>query len=298
MSRRIAPNILIVLASCGRVGFDPTGDGGSGAEGGGPDAYVCDRALPFGAPVPIAELNTVGGVGEGTLRLLPDELTGYFWRRDTTDTMTLAQIFYASRLALDAPWTAQPVTGLDDGRGSLDPTLVSDGSLLVFRKTTPDDLYLAVPIDATSFQPPVEIGSLNSLSADTEPFLQASGSELIFNSLRSGGGDLYRATRSGKTFSAPTLIAEVSTTADEGDPVLSADGLELYFRSNRVGNEYDIYRATRASQTDTFGAAEVVPNVNTASEDGPSSLSLDGCRLYLTSKITGDFDLYVATRGL
>lgn len=294
MFLRIAPNVLIVLASCGRVGFDPTADATS--DGGTSDAYICNRARPFGAPVPITELNTVGGIGEGTFRTTPDELAGYFWRRDTSATVT--QIFYASRTALEAAWTAQPVTGLEDGRNSLDPSLAPDGSLLVFRKNSPDDLYLAARIDPTTFAAPVEITALNSASADIEPFLQPSGDEMIFNSLRSGGGDLYRTTRSGTTFSAPMLIAEVSTTADEGDPVLSADGLELYFRSNRVGNEYDIYRATRASQSDTFGAAEVVPSVNTAAEDGPSSLSLDGCRLYLTSNITGDYDLYVATRGL
>ncbi len=290
--------MLILLASCGRVGFEPVPidapmvDSASSA-----DAYVCNRALPFGVPVPISELDTPQ-IGEGTFRTTPDELGGYFWSY-RGGPGGQAKIYYASRPDLATPWTVQVTTGLDDGRNDIDPTLASDGSVLVFRKNAPDDLYVATPIDATTFETPMPIASLNTLSTETEPFLQPNGNELIFNSMRTGGGDLYRSTRTGTMFSAPTLISELSTPADEGDPVLSADGLTLYFRRNDTSTDYDIFVATRTATGQPFGVAQLVENVNTVGPaEGPSAVSEDGCRLYLTSDRSGDYDIYVATRGL
>lgn len=296
--RRRTANVLILLASCGRVRFEPAPIDASDVDGSsGADAYVCDPALPFGAPVPIREIN-MPQVGEGTFRTTPDELGGYFWSY-RGGAGSQAKIYYASRPDLATPWTVQTTTGLEDGRNDLDPTLASDGSVFVFRKNSPDDLYVATPIDATTFQTPMPIASINTLSTETEPFLQPNGNELIFNSMRTGGGDLYRSTRTGTSFSAPTVISGLSTLADEGDPVLGADGLTLYFRRNDGATDYDIFVATRTSTAQPFGVGQLVENVNAVGPaEGPSAVSEDGCRLYLTSDRSGDYDIYVATRGL
>jgi hypothetical protein len=266
----------------------------------GPDAYVCDRSLPFGAPVPIAELNTADR-GDGTFRTTLDELHGYFWSyRETTTTES--RIFYASRPDFETPWTVESTSGFDDGRNTVDPTLASDETIMVVRKNSPDDLYYAPVIDRRTFGTPVAIGSINTLATETQPFLQPEGNELIFNSSRSGGGDLYRSIRTGTTFSTPSLITELATLEDEGDPVLGADGLTLYFRRNVDGAaDYDIFVATRSSTALPFGAAVLVENINAVgAAEGPSALSSDGCRLYMTSDrvAVGDYDIYVATRGL
>lgn len=55
--------------------------------------------------------------------------------------------------------------------------------------------------------------------------------------------------------------------------------------------------ATRATPGGTFGPATLVPNVNTSADDGPSWISPDGCRLYISGNVRGNNDIYVATRG-
>lgn len=296
MVRAVA--VVVLLAGCGRWNFDATrdrGDSGTTDTGDAP-GKECTPGAPFGTPVPISELN--GSTPDGTLRLLPDELSGYFWSRRTG----IARIYYASRPAFDQPFTVSPVTGLTTADHDLDPTLTTDGSLLVFRHNIPgDELWTAKRVDAVTFASPLVMSNLNLPSVEAQPYLQESGTALVFSSDRNGGNfDLWVSTRMGTTFGTPVRMLELNSGGSaEGDPVLSSDGLTIYFRSDRPGGpgQFDIYVATRAMATMTFGTPVLVPNVNSAADDGPSYLSSDGCRLYLSSDRNGDNDIFVATRG-
>src|SRR5688572_2194845 len=124
-----AAALLVTLLGCGRLEFDPRF--GSDPDGGldstvqppapDADAGACDPTAPFGAPVPIAELNS--NEAEGTLRLMPDELSGYFWRGSPPNQ----NILLATRPDLATPFTIAPVQGLETGTSELDPTISSDG---------------------------------------------------------------------------------------------------------------------------------------------------------------------------
>jgi hypothetical protein len=101
-------------------------------------------------------------------------------------------------------------------------------------------------------------------------------------------------------FGAPTSIAGINTTAIEGQGHLSSDRLTLYFVSDRAGGPgaEDLYVATRASETATFGTPMVIANVNSASfEEGPV-ISADGLLLYFSSARGNGttHELFVATR--
>jgi Tol biopolymer transport system component len=190
------------------------------------------------------------------------------------------------------------VQGLNVAGNLLDPTTSPDGSLLVFRHNMPgDDLYEASRVTPATFASPVAITNLNSAST-VQPLLPLEGNEMVFSSSRTGGGDLYRTIRTGTTFSTPTQVTELSTANDEHDPVLAPDGLTLYFRSGRPASPggYNIYVATRPTMSDPFGAAQLVPNVNSDADDGQSWISPDGCRLYISSARAGTNDIYVAMR--
>nr|MBA3456954.1 PD40 domain-containing protein [Deltaproteobacteria bacterium] len=237
-------------------------------------------------------------VRDGTLRLAADELTGYFW---SYRLGARGQIFYASRPDWFTPFSVTPVIGLNGTGNDLDPTLSSDGTLLVFRHNTPgDDLWMATRVSNTEFTSPMAILNLNSAESDAQPSFRPGGEELLFQSYRSGSGDLYRTTRvAATTFAAPTLITELVSTFDDGDPVLSTDGLTLYFRSSRPTTlaAQNIYVATRPTLGSPFDPPVLVPNVNSGGDDGPATVSPDGCRLYLSSDRAGTNDIYVARRG-
>ena len=294
--------LVSFLLGCGRVAFDPTSDATTGELARdavpSPDGsqIACDPTAPFGAPVAIAELNTPNQ-RDGTLRLLPDELSGYFWSYRNGGQ---ADVFYAQRAELQSPFTVSAVTGVNTSTNEIDPAISADGTLLLYRTNSPgDDLWMATATSPTTFTGATPIVALNSTSSDAQPYFQPGGNEVIFTSSRGGNGDLYRTIRTGTMFSPPARIAELATTFEEGDPVLSADGKTIYFRSTRPAPllDYNIYVATRASTADPFGAATLVPNVSSDREDGPSALSADGCRLYLSSDRAGTNDIYVATRG-
>jgi hypothetical protein len=293
----------VVFTGCGRFFFEPreSNPDASPTPDAAPTPDACDPTAPFGSPQPLAELNDPT-VSDGTLRLYPDELRGYFWSYRNNPN---AELYYVTRADRTTPFTIAPVQGLSTTSQELDPTFTSDGATFVFRRSGPgNDLYVTTPVAPTtedSFNAPTAIAILNTASEEAQAFIPLSRNELYFESTRTALGDIYMSTFSGTTFSAPTLVAgAIASASDEGDPVVTPDGLTIYFRSDRPTTiaGYNIFVATRAAATDPFGAPQLVPNINTAADDGPSWISPDGCRLYISSDIAGTNDIYVATRGM
>ena len=288
---------------CGRLRFvdrdGPAADADLAADAAGSG---CDRAQAFGPAVPIPSLDPDGGV-EGTVRLLPDELEGYYGS-DRGDVGGPTRLYRVTRAALGAPFSAVALDAHDSsdaGLSQADPIPSSDDAVLVFRRTgrgLGGVLFVATAAGATDTGVR-ELTELHTGAGEVQPFLQVGGDELYFSSRRTGNGDIYRATRAGTTFSAVTLVAAVSdAAAEEGDPVISPDGLTLYFRSDRPADNagFTIWMASRAAAGDAFGAPVQVPAVSSAGAEGPSWLSVDGCRLYLSSDRSGTNEPYVASR--
>ena len=73
-------------------------------------------------------------------------------------------------------------------------------------------------------------------------------------------------------------VAELNTATNEDDPTLPADMLEIYFEHGQ-----DIWRATRGSTGDSWGAPAAVAELNTSLEDGTPGISADGLTIYLLS---------------
>jgi hypothetical protein len=285
-----------MLGACGRIQFDRLDSADATTE---PDVAesACVAGAPFGAPKPIPELNDPVAF-DGTLRLLPDELSGYFWsRRDGGD----GDLYFAER-TLDTPFSIRLVQGVDTPMSELDPTITSDGAILVFRRSNPgNDLFVATQAGVPdTFSMPTPIAAINTADDETQSFMPLDRDELYFQSPRTGGGDVYVSKRNGTSFSSPAPVAGIASSSDEGDPVVTPDGLTIYFRSDRAATlgGYNIYVATRTEVTDAFSNVELVPNVNTDADEGPSWISPDDCRLYLSSDVAGSNDIYVATRGV
>jgi Tol biopolymer transport system component len=303
VSTLILLGYLVVSTGCGRFFFEPRDtslDAAAPPDGPPIDADTCNPAAPFGAPDPLTELND-STVSDGTLRLYPDELRGYFWSYRGNPN---AELYYVTRATRSTPFTITPVQGLSTTSQELDPTFTSDGTTFVFRRSGPgNDLYVTTPIAPStedSFAAPTAIAAINTASDEAQAFIPLGRNELYFESTRTALGDIYMSTFSGTTFAPPALVpGAIASSSDEGDPVVTPDGLTIYFRSNRAASiaGYNIFVATRAVDTDPFGAPQLVPNINTAADDGPSWISPDGCRLYISCDVAGTNDIYVATRG-
>jgi hypothetical protein len=164
---------------------------------------------------------------------------------------------------------------------------------------------------------PANVGApVNSSANDFCPTLGADGRSFYFVSNRAGGcgaADMYTARRNGDgSFGAvANLGCQVNSAADEASPMpLRESGNRvLYFSSTRPGGfsteatgaavgDSDLYRSVWDGSV--FGAAALVPGVNTASEDGQPNVRSDGLELFFFSNRTGTLgmaDIYAATRS-
>lgn len=103
-------------------------------------------------------------------------------------------------------------------------------------------------------------------------------------------------------WNTPVRIAALSGTSSDDDPCPSDDGLELFFTANRsdtVG-EADIYRATRASTSDPWGAIEHVVELASTVRENTPALSADALTMWFASDRpggAGDDDIWVTTRA-
>jgi Tol biopolymer transport system component len=94
----------------------------------------------------------------------------------------------------------------------------------------------------------------------------------------------------------PRHLTGVNSGADEGGPALSADKLTLYFESSRSGN-FDLYRATRDTTHDDFGAVTPLAALNTGFDERDPNLSADQLTLYFTNNKYAAPWLFRATRN-
>ena len=280
--------MVAVLAGCGRIGFEPGGAAPDAAVG--PVQSACDPAAPFGPAARIAELS--GGSRDRALRLMPDERTGYFASDRAGDGAESIYMVGRADLGLAFGIESEPVLAI-----ASEPALAGDGTFVLFERGA--DIWIA----AREGLELAAIGVASELSTgalDAEPYVQPTGDDVYFASDRDGnGGDLYHALRVGSSFVVPARIAELATAFDEGAPVVSVDGRQLLFRSDRPAalGGANIYVAERATTEDAWGPPALVVGASSDGNDEPSWLSIDGCRLYLTSDRDGSADVYVATRA-
>ena len=80
------------------------------------------------------------------------------------------------------------------------------------------------------------------------------------------------------------------------DPMVSPDELVIvYLGAPDPMTEGDLFYATRASTSEPFGSAQVIPDVNSTALEGDPHVSDDGCELFFGSDRSGNRDLYLAT---
>jgi Tol biopolymer transport system component len=295
----------VVTTDSGGMDVGSLEAGGPADSEGGNDASTCDPAKPFGVPVLLAELES--GAAEGGLRLLPDELTGFFWSTRPGGPGT-ANLYVTRRSDRTSPFGGITLLGnVNSSVSQIDPGVVASGLTLVFRSNRAggaggDDLYSAARASvAADFSNVTSLSTLNSASNDVQPFLTPDGSEIYFASNRTGDYDIYRAALDNGMYGAPSAVAELNETGvDDADPVISADGLTMFFSSTRPGGvgAADIWMAARSAPASAFGPPVNVTELNSTSQDDPTWLSVDGCRLYMSVGDMPSTHLYLATRPM
>jgi hypothetical protein len=149
------------------------------------------------------------------------------------------------------------------------------------------------------------LANINSAAADQTPTLTEDLLEIYFTSYRSSGpgqGDIWHALRASReeAFGEASLVGELSTPAREVSPAISRDGLTLYLASDRPGSSggLDIWKSERSSRAALWRDLQLVPDLNSTSDDLPRPLAQDERVMPLASKRdAGVLQTFLATRA-
>ena len=155
------------------------------------------------------------------------------------------------------------------------------------------DASSAIPVDAAPdaracvygpFEGFTAVENVNSASIEFSMSVTEDGRLMVFQSYRTGGGDLYRAERASTatSFAAAQPIAELNTGSMDGAATITADGLEIVFMSTRASARFELYRSRRAARGDPFPMPVLaLDSTAVIDRDGPE-ISADGLTLYYT----------------
>ncbi len=266
---------------------------------------ACNLAKPFGTPQALTNVTTPTYPEDG-IWLMPDMLYAYVSAR-RADSGT-EDIFTTSRSALDASFgPLVPLPGaVNTPLLEQFPVVTADNLTMYYYSSANYGMYVASrsnvsaefgagsPVAAPLAGPPYE--AISWISAD--------GLTIYISSLRVDNvhSQIMVATRTSTSvpFDAPTATGMPNdTSAGQGAAVLTADQLTMYFTSDRNGGKNNVWKATRATTADGFGAATLVDELSGTSFNMPSWISPDGCTIYIVQQPVdagNTYDLLVASK--
>jgi hypothetical protein len=302
---------------------DTANDGGSDATTGGDgstsigdassDAPTgpCDPTTPFGAAISLDALN--GSNRAAYIRLSADGLFA-FYDAPTADAgaNNVDDIFQASRATLGAEFSTPIDIATLGGNNSIGtPTITGDGLILyyayVFNGANPRIGLVTRASNSTPFiigtvprpaNPPVDGNADASFPvSNSDPFVRQDGQELYFASNRlvpdAGGLDIFRGTSPDDGgFVSADALAELGNTHSERTPVVSPDGLLLYYSTEirpdgGAETNWTIYRASRATTSDSFGNITRVEELAIDQDTYPDYIAPDLCTIYFHRAAAG-----------
>lgn len=280
-----------------------------------PDAFVpcltrwANGTARFDTPVALSDINSATDVDRDPF-LSHDELTIWFSsERGGSAANGYADVFTAQRSAIGQPFSSPTVfaaastTGYDSKMSMMtNKLLLVVASDQTGTKGGPDIWQAMRASTANSFGTLDESheGPIDSSTNQLDPFITADGMHLYYAEGSMQVIQVAARTSLSNNFGTPTVVAGITdATSSQADPALSEDELVIIFSSGRTGSFMgsNLWYATRATTSDTFGTPQPVPDVNTDADEGDAHLSADGCRLYFASDAPAypNYNIYVAS---
>lgn len=157
-------------------------------------------------------------------------------------------------------------------------------------------MVAACTLDFDALDPRLDTGGSSSVTSSTSSSTtSSSGGGSATSSTSSTGGQGGAGGDGGQGGVAPlgpftniTPVEELNSAYDDDDPSFTDDLLEVYFNSDRPdGIDENIFRATRNSPNDPWGAPEPVAELNSISSDSNCEVSADGLTLWLSREVGG-----------
>lgn len=254
----------------------------------------------FEAPVLLAELSS--SVLEADPRLSADGLMLSF-ASDRPGGAGGFDLYLATRAQPSDPFGAPvPQDSLNTEFDETSLSWIDDGSF-VFASSRGtagqwSTLWQGTPTATLS---PLDALSLPNAN-NYDPFVSADGLRLYWTVANSGSdaSNLQIAQRAGLGDSFEPLGGpSFESTAYDDSLTVTGDGRVALWGSERPGGlaVHDLWFATRTTPDGDFGAAVLVPDINSDAQDRESFVSIDGCTVLFVSDRpggVGEWDIYMA----
>jgi hypothetical protein len=291
---------LAMVLACGCSEPHPNGQRFD-APGADSPSPACDVYKPFGAPTLVDGINTSGKERWGWQTA--DERTIYF--ASATADGNAYDLVVATRPDPTAAFAAvSPLATVNTVMSEARPILTGDGLTLYMETVYSTDIQievstradLAAPFSSHSVVPVVDTSA-----AEFNPWISEDGLVLYFTSDRDGFNDIFKSERAtlANDFSAAVAVTELNSQFGDYMGALSRDGLEVFIGSSRDTNlaNGDIFHATREAATAPFDPPTKLSELSDPStNEYPSWVSADRCRLLLFSDRAGSYDLWMSSR--
>lgn len=260
------------------------------------------HTIRFGPAVPIAEVNST--MFDRDPFLSPDELS--LWvssgRNQNAD-----DLFIARRSSRTAAFNNPALDGdFNSSAGESKLSITQDGLFAVVGSTQGGSAALDVwefsraTSNATwSSASRTHMAQVNTQGNDHDPTISGDGLALYVAPDTPAPQHLAVATRATRIddFGTPAPIADLNLTFGAADPSPTPDERIIVFSSGRNATNGNLWYATRASKTAAWDAPQLVPDINTDTQnEGDGHVSTDGCRIYFSRDLGGDnWDVQTAT---
>ena len=275
---------------------------------GAPDARAdAAQAAPFGTPVALVAINSAATDADGSLTADGLEL---FFASGRTGSIGALDIYVATRAAPSDPFvTVTRIAELSSTANDDCADVSPDGLVMYFVSTRAGgighDVFRATRASRTAaWTTPVLDADLSTAADEQGVAVSADRRVAIIDRDTPGlGRELYQRVRAGEGAAWGPLVhlASVGSPGVDGAPAIDGTGLVVYFHSDRVlAGDLNIYRATRASVNDPFGAAVAIAELDAAGADDSNPWVQGDDQLILFDSARpgglGSLDLYLATR--
>lgn len=281
---RPGPATILVLASCGRLGFDATEPTDAGQPPPNPDPFVTSQ--------PLANLSSADR--EFGVSISRDELEIYF----TSNRTGTGRVYQATRTSRADDFGAPQLAVFNGNNPGGEATISRTGrEIYVVNSTNARRATRAV---ADSLSPWTMLMVDSALTAVVGCDFGGGDLRMVMNGELDD--QLYESTRADllSPFSPPVMIAEVvGYRLRQNYPTLTDDGLELFFQAVNADGIGTILRARRPALDQPFGpATAALDDVPAGVAVGDPGISADGKMLYYSrDDFTGtQADLWFSTR--
>lgn len=234
---------------------------------------------------------------------LTGDMTEMYFRSTRPGGMGADDIYVIKKDLVTGQWSAPVnVTELNTPQVESEPEVSSDGLRIRFSRPGAAgglDIYGSSRLSRlVAWNSPQRVPQLSTSGDDYAAAEDHSGLYLARSSTQTGNEDLYFSSRTNIADAFPTgaAIATLNTAQTDSNPYPFDQGRGICYDSTRATTHRQLYIATRASTMDSFGPPAPIAELNTTGNEFDCWLSPDLRTIYFSSDISGNREIYMATR--